>query len=184
MDFESQYTMDVFNEQLVTVSAKTSVIILKIAIIVSAILFTVLVPLFFFSYKYVMAAYFYLVLALWACIIVFWKRFHTEYEYIFTNGMMDFDKVYAKRSRKRIVSIEMEDVLTIAPVNSQQFASDMRAMGDAEQFDCSSNRKDAFTCYIIAMTKSGKVCVLFDPNKKMLTAMRQFKPSLFSKFEF
>ncbi|MBQ3592749.1 MAG: hypothetical protein II982_00120 [Clostridia bacterium] len=184
MDFNSDYTMDVFNEQLVKIKNGIGVTLLKIAIILFAVAFTVLVPLFFIDQMYVMGFYGYVVLTIWVCIFVFWKRFHREYEYIFTNGVLDIDKVYAKRSRKRIVSIDLENVEVIAPVNASCFTEDMKRLGNADQYDCTANDASAFTCYLIAVTKQGKVCIMFDPNKKMLKAMRQIKPSLFAKFEF
>ena len=183
MDFNSDYTMDVFNEQLVKIKNGAGVLMIKIAIILSALAVTVLVPLFFMDQMYVMGFYGYVVLTIWVCIFVFWKRFHREYEYIFTNGVLDIDKVYAKRARKRIVTVELENVEVIAPVNVSCFVEDMKRLGNAEQYDCTSNDKAAFSCYLIAMTKQGKVCIMFDPNKKMLKAMRQIKPSLFTKFE-
>ncbi len=183
MDFNSDYTMDVFNEQLVKIKNGVGVTLLKIAIILFAVAFTILVPLLFIDQMYVMAFYGYVMLTIWVCIFVFWKRFHREYEYIFTNGILDIDKVFAKRSRKRIVSIDIENVEVIAPVNASCFAQDMKSLGNADQYDCTSNDKDAFSCYLIGMTKQGKVCIMFDPNKKMLKAMRQIKPSLFTKFE-
>ena len=42
-----------------------------------------------------------------------WQNLSLEYEYIFTNGDLDIDKIIAQRSRKRLISVkvnELEDI--------------------------------------------------------------------------
>lgn len=43
---------------------------------------------------------------------------YTEYEYAFTSGQIDIDKIIEAKSRKRIISFDIMDVIMLAPENS------------------------------------------------------------------
>ena len=73
-----------------------------------------------------------------------------EYEYIITNGTMDIDIIYSKRSRKRLASFELSDVESIEKykgetLDKRKFKSVFTA--------CNADDKNAyygnvlFTCY-------------------------------------
>lgn len=48
------------------------------------------------------------------------KQLYVEYEYIYTNGAVDIDKILDKNKRKRAVSFNVSDVELIAPMESDQ----------------------------------------------------------------
>lgn len=50
-----------------------------------------------------------------------WGTFRTglEYEYTYFDGDLDFDKIRAKSKRKHILSIHMDNVTSIVPVNDR-----------------------------------------------------------------
>jgi len=47
-----------------------------------------------------------------------------EYEYIFTNGSLDIDKIIGKRSRKRLVSAECENFTSFGMLKNAPAAAD------------------------------------------------------------
>jgi len=46
------------------------------------------------------------------------KKAYVEYEYVFTNGVIDIDAIYEQRKRKRLVSFDAKDMELLAEVNS------------------------------------------------------------------
>lgn len=46
------------------------------------------------------------------------KQLYVEFEYIYTNGVIDIDKIIDKNKRKRAVSFDLSDIEIIAPLDS------------------------------------------------------------------
>lgn len=59
-----------------------------------------------------------------AALFYFLKRNgYIEYEYAFTSGQIDIDKIIEAKSRKRIISFDIMDVVMLAPENSSYLDS-------------------------------------------------------------
>ena len=79
--------------------------------------------------------------------------FDTEYEYIFTNGELDIDKISAKRKRERIVTVKLREADT-------NFCG--KSLFCGKWYDGKNSVKLHFSG-----TKRGDVTLCFDPDERM-----------------
>ncbi len=95
-----------------------------------------------------------------------------EFEYLYINGQLDIDKIISMKKRKHAYSMDMNDLVVIAPLGSDQ----LMGYQDIKLIDFSSkNGKN--TVYKAVVVKNGeKVGVLLEPNEKILNAMKLIAP--------
>lgn len=101
-------------------------------------------------------------------------RLNIEYEYVFVDGQLDFDKITGKSKRKTVLRIDLEQVEIVAPMNSH--ALDSYNNIQYENKDFSSGDKNVNPYVIIGTAKAKKVRITFEPTEKMLTMMKQKSP--------
>ena len=97
--------------------------------------------------------------------------FSIEYEYIITNGTVDVDIIYSKRSRKRLYSFELTDVESIEKYNGEQL--------DKNRYKnitvaCDPKRDEAYK-FVIAGESSVSVAVIA-PNERTRQEVIKFVP--------
>lgn len=111
-----------------------------------------------------------------ACLAYYFsQRWDLEFEYIYVNGELDIDKIMAKSSRKRVVSVDMQNLEVMAPVGSHGLDS-FRNLKCAE-YDCTSYAEDAQVYALITTGEDGeRVRILFEPNEKIVSAIRRISP--------
>lgn len=98
-------------------------------------------------------------------------RTDTEFEYIVTSTILDIDKIMAKRSRKRLLSIDLKEI------NSCGIAQDL-PKENVKIIDATPNGEEDGV-YAVDFDKNGmRTRLLFKPNKKMLTQIKKASPSL------
>lgn len=105
-------------------------------------------------------------------IIYFYPLLNVEYEYIFCDGQLDFDKIMGGNKRKTALKIDMEDIEIIGPVKAAELAS----YKNLKTKDFSSKKGDANTYAAIGNVKNENVRILFDPSQKMIECMRMKSP--------
>lgn len=113
-------------------------------------------------------------------VIYFYPRLSVEYEYIFVDGQLDFDKISGKAKRKTMLRIDFEQVEIMAPVNSP--ALDNYKHMQLEVRDFSSLEKDSKPYVIIVNADNKKLKILFEPNEKMLAMIKQKSPRKVSNY--
>ncbi len=102
----------------------------------------------------------------------FISRMNIEYEYIVTSTILDIDKIMARRSRKRILSLDLKSISECQP------AEDMPKQEGIKVIDATPEGIEDGV-YGIDFDKNGmKNRLLIKPNKKMLTQMKKASPSL------
>jgi len=106
--------------------------------------------------------------------VFIFPKLNVEYEYVFVDGQIDFDRISGKSKRKTILRIDMEQVEIVALKNSH--ALDSYTHIQCENKDFSSGSKDTIPYVIIANREDKKYRITFEPSEKMLTAMRQKSP--------
>lgn len=102
----------------------------------------------------------------------FWllKRYNIEYEYIFTNGDLDVDKIMGASTRKRLITVKIADASDIGVLKSLD--SDGRTVVLA-----SANDPSATDYYLdVKHKKHGDVRIIFTPNEDILRIMKPFFP--------
>jgi hypothetical protein len=107
-------------------------------------------------------------------------RLNVEYEYVFVDGQLDFDRITGKAKRKTLLRIDFEQVDIVAPMNSH--ALDTYANIQSEKKDFTSHDKNSKPYVIVCSVQSKKVQILFEPNEKMIAMMKQKSPRKVSAY--
>ena len=161
--------MDIFCEYLVE-KKSTKDKIKKHALSLACIVFMLVVFYFCFFVKMKFIA---LIPILWGGAIfgtvVLRRNFSLEYEYIFTNGVLDIDVIKGRARRKNLVSIPCKNIEHMAPIR-HNFSTDRKII------DAIYNEKLGRK-YYANFTQGGVPCtLLFQPPEKILDNMKKYNP--------
>ena len=101
-----------------------------------------------------------------------------EYEYIVTNNEMDIDKIIGRRTRKRMITIELDKTEDFGAYPSE---TDI----DAETTVHATTGLELNAHYLVVKHKDyGKVKIIFNPNEKLREAIaREFPKSVSAKIQ-
>lgn len=109
-----------------------------------------------------------------------YPRLNVDYEYIFVDGQIDFDKISGKSKRKTMLRIDFDQVEIMAPANSH--ALDTYTHVQCETRNYSSGDKSGKPYVIIANADNKKLRIIFEPDEKMLSMIRQKSPRKVSQY--
>lgn len=101
-------------------------------------------------------------------------RFNVEYEYIFCDGQLDFDKIMGNAKRKNSMRIDFEKVDLMAPAKSHSLDGYNNAQVKVRDF--TSLNPEGHVYAIIYNGEKEKVKILFEPNEKMIACIKQKAP--------
>ena len=101
-------------------------------------------------------------------------RWDVEFEYLFVNGEMDVDKIMSKSKRKKMGSFELSRTELVAPYNSHDF--DSYRNKQMKTLDFSSGIPDHKIYGMIVEGDQELLKILFEPNEKILQAMKSMAP--------
>lgn len=88
-----------------------------------------------------------------------------EFEYIYTNGEIDFDKIIAKRKRKRMITVRISSFDEFDKYDPQKCDKSKFEV----KYDASVSLLAEDTYYATFRNKEGKSCILFfNPNERLL----------------
>ena len=163
--------MDIFCEYLVE-KKSTKDKLIKHGLTLACIVFMLVVFYFCFFVKIKFIA---LIPILWGGAIfgtvILRRNFALEYEYIFTNGDLDIDKITAKSSRKRMVSIKCSKVEKYGEYKGQT------APGSVKQTYNFCNPDSEGQMYMIAESRGeGTVMIIFAPDERIREAIEKHIP--------
>ena len=94
-----------------------------------------------------------------------------EFEYTYIEGRLTFARIKAKRKRKNLAKVEMEEVILIAPSTAHELYN-YHNNRDTEVRNYSSRKADAKTYEIIYKNGTGIGDIIFEPDDAMLEKMR------------
>ena len=94
-----------------------------------------------------------------------------EFEYLYADGGLRIHRIMGKARRKKVFDCEKEDVQFVAPSDSYMLKDYENA--NTKLADYSSGRKDGKVYAMIYQKGSESRKVLFEPNEKMINAMRR-----------
>ncbi len=103
-------------------------------------------------------------------IVFMFPRLNVEYEYVFCDGQLDFDKIMGNAKRKTALKIDFEQVEIMAPLRSHEL--DQYARENLVVKDFSSRSKEARPYVIIFKSADKKLKILFEPNEKMINCIK------------
>lgn len=162
---------DTFVEELVVRKKTLLNLLLQVLIVVAAIVLCVAFWLFIPFINTVLIA-----ITLFAAYLGL-KFQGVEYEYSFTNGDLDIDKIMAKRKRKTLLSINHKDIRVMCPYTAE-FESETTAYKVSEVIDTSSSKNAAGRWFFIYEKQDGGYgFVVFQPSKRFREAMRKYMRS-------
>ena len=95
------------------------------------------------------------------------KMFDVEYEYIVVNRDMDIDKITAKSSRKRMVSVKLAEVQEFGLLTESK-ANAFKNKNFDQRFVC-CNPDDEIYYMVYKHPKKGLVLIMLAMNEKTLT---------------
>lgn len=102
--------------------------------------------------------------------------FNIEFEYIFTNGEMDVDKIIARRRRKRLITINFKEIEIMAPLKGE-YAAEAKRSGIRTKIDASASPDSEDTYFLVANHKKmGLTLLLFQPSGEIIRAAETYAP--------
>jgi hypothetical protein len=107
-------------------------------------------------------------------------KLNVDYEYIYVDGQIDFDRITGKAKRKTMMRIDMEQVEIIAPQGSH--ALDAYTYTKCEKLDFSSGAKNVKPYIAVANKDGKKYMISFEPNELMLSLIKQKSPRKLSQY--
>ena len=107
-------------------------------------------------------------------IFLFKDRLKTEYEYTFTNGILDFAAVYNNKKRKALGSMNLKNIKACGLVASGSFNRYINQQG-IKRSNWFVNR-DANLFYIYYEKEQEKHIVILEPSEEMAALIRGAAP--------
>lgn len=158
---------DTYIEQLVSVKRTLKDIILYSAICIAAA--AVAIVLLFFSMRIPLLVFLAAAAVYGAYLLI--GKFGTEYEYIFTNGDLDIDKISGKQSRKRVISADCTET------EKAGLLTDGIEKGKYDLVVTACDKKEDYKYYMIFRhKKAGRVLLIFSPNSELREAIKKSVP--------
>lgn len=102
-----------------------------------------------------------------------------EFEYVFTNGELDFACIKNQSKRKELVSISMSDVEVMAPKGSDKvlrLVSNPKIRYEKKDFSSGYTKNQNKVYEMVVKKGKDAYHILFEPDEKLLTAMKQSAP--------
>lgn len=112
--------------------------------------------------------------------VYLFPKLNVEYEYVFVDGQIDFDRITGKAKRKTLLRIDLEQVEIVAPKGSH--ALDGFTYIQLLNRDFSSGDKNVKPYVIIASVEDKKYRITFEPSEKMLAMMKQKSPRKIAQY--
>lgn len=108
------------------------------------------------------------------------KKLYVEYEYDFTNGEIDVDKIIEMKSRKRILSFNVKDIELLAPLESDP----VRDFGNKPEKVLKVYPTTSEAKLYVAMITGGenRVQLIFVPDEKLIELCYKYNPRAVKKF--
>lgn len=103
-------------------------------------------------------------------IMFLFPRLKVEYEYVFCDGQLDFDKIMGNAKRKNVMKLDFEQVEIMAPVGSHSLDGYTYVKMNVKDF--SSKNQDIKPYVIITRVGEIKTKILFEPSEKMINSIK------------
>ena len=107
-------------------------------------------------------------------LFLFKDRLKVEYEYTFTNGTLDFARVFHNTSRKELGSMNVKNVAACGHVAHDSFNRYL-SMNGVEKKNWFLNR-DGNLFYFYYEKNSGKHMIIIEPSEDMVEMIRGYLP--------
>ncbi|HHU72639.1 MAG TPA: hypothetical protein GXZ21_11500 [Clostridiales bacterium] len=103
-----------------------------------------------------------------------YPRLSVEYEYVYVDGQLDFDRITGKAKRKTMLRVDFDQVEAVAPANSHSL--DEYKNGQFETKNFASGSKESKPYVVVAKVNDKRMKIFFEPSEKMVDLMKQKAP--------
>ncbi len=101
--------------------------------------------------------------------------FNVEFEYIFTNGELDIDKITHKRRRKRLLTVHCKSFTCFAMSGDKEYANEENGEF-ARIIDASAKSKMHNDYFAVFFLNGQKIKLIFNPTQKMIELFKLYAP--------
>lgn len=171
--------MDVFLEYLLQKRQTGLDILKKIGIILLALIVSlIIIAVFNFTVlgRYVGSFSLLLVVGAFYGAYILIRDTNLEYEYIFTNGDLDIDKIKGRKTRKRMTSLQCKNIECMAAADNAEFKNEFASQSIEERLDAVYDTQAGGIYCVIYKHKEKRALLKFQPPEKLLEAMKKFNP--------
>ncbi|MDD3362240.1 MAG: DUF6106 family protein [Hespellia sp.] len=105
-------------------------------------------------------------------VLFIFPKLKVEYEYSLLNHDLNVDVIYNRAKRKHLLSIDLKEAEMIAPRTSHR----LDAYHDLVMKDYSTADENATPYAVMCNISQQMNCILFNPDKEMLSRMESFLP--------
>lgn len=99
-------------------------------------------------------------------------QMNLEYEYIFTNGDLDIDKIFSKRTRRRVGSVDCRKIERMGKYDPEAHRNETYN----EKIVAANINEN--TWFAVAREDNETTLLIFSPSEKLLAAMKVFVPRM------
>lgn len=107
------------------------------------------------------------------------RNLYVEYEYNFTNGEIDVDKIFEMKSRKRIITFSVKDLELLAPEDSYYVKDFGNKPEKVLNLYPKNTDKKVYTAMVTGGTERAQV--KFVPNEELLELCHKYNPRAVKK---
>ena len=111
----------------------------------------------------------------------FVKKLSVEYEYIFTNGDLDIDKILGREDRKRRYSVKCSEMEFFEPYTNPEKYEHMKF--DRIAFPCSSPKAKGLYCFAFRDRTYGRCLVVIDMTDELRQAIEDARPKQYGNLK-
>ncbi len=97
-----------------------------------------------------------------------------EYDYTLTNGTLDIAKILNDKKRKKLVSIDVANILEMRPITDDGFQRYFKDR-NIKKVNIFLNRGEHLY-YMVFVKDDSKVVIVFEPDEQMVEYMKLFNP--------
>ncbi len=103
-------------------------------------------------------------------------KLNLEYEYCVTNGLLDIDKIINRSDRKRMISVEISTFDRFEEFDPSKPDNDPKKYDSSVIAVADPMGGDAIYCAVVRHPVKGRIFIVFQPNEKVLSVVKQALP--------
>ena len=148
--------------------------ILYVFMIISGILGLLNLQGLIYSFSWI--ALLYTILVLGSAVLIYLKKgeIRTEFEYTFTNGEIDYAKVFNNEKRKNLGTMNIRNVSSFGKVDSEKFRSIINTPNIRKK-NWFLNR-DSELYYFYFVKDDNKNIIIIEPDMEMVNLIKKYLP--------
>ncbi len=148
--------------------------VLYVFMIISGILGLLNLQGLIYSFSWV--ALLYTILVLGSAVLIYLKKgeIRTEFEYTFTNGEIDYAKVFNNEKRKNLGTMNVRNVSAFGKVNSEKFRAIINTPNIRKK-NWFLNR-DSELYYFYFVKDDNKNIIIIEPDMEMVNLIKKYLP--------